>query len=147
MTIIFLDTGPLGLITNPNQSSQNLACAQWFQAHVRAGNSICIAEIVDYELRRELLLARLVPALQRLDALLQTIVYVPLTTAAMRRAAILWAQVRHGGQPTADRHALDGDMILAAQALTFDPSAVVATNNRRHLARVCAAFDWGSITP
>jgi hypothetical protein len=29
---IVLDTGPLGLVTNPKHSPQSLACAQWLQA-------------------------------------------------------------------------------------------------------------------
>lgn len=43
-----LDTGPLGLVTNPKLSSESTACAQWLQAHIAAGNRIIIPEIADY---------------------------------------------------------------------------------------------------
>jgi predicted nucleic acid-binding protein len=45
------------------------------------------------------------------------IIYLPITTEVMLKAAQLWAQVRQQGKPTADNKALDGDVILAAQAI------------------------------
>jgi hypothetical protein len=57
--------------------------------------------------------------LTRLDGLARLLEYLPLTTAAMRQAAVFWAQGRQQGQPTADDKALDGDVILAAQAMTL----------------------------
>jgi hypothetical protein len=53
--VIILDTGPLGLVTNPKLSAESIACAQWLQTHVTAGNRVIIPEIADYEVRRELL--------------------------------------------------------------------------------------------
>jgi hypothetical protein len=67
----------------------------------------------------------------------------------MLKAADLWAAVRIQGKPTADRHALDGDAILAAQALTYDAanrSIVIATDNVVHLSRFVAAQAWETIT-
>ena len=54
---IVLDTGPIGLVTNPKLSSQGVACNQWLQAHLKAGNRVVVPEIADYEVRRVLLLA------------------------------------------------------------------------------------------
>jgi len=51
----------------------------------------------------------------------------------MMLAAQLWAQMRNAGTPTAAPAALDGDVILAAQARTVDENAIVATTNVRHL--------------
>jgi predicted nucleic acid-binding protein len=74
--------------------------------------------------------------------------YLPLTTQAMRRAAELWALVRQQGRPTASDKAIDGDVILAAQALTIGSSSVVvATTNVGHLSRLVAAELWQSIQP
>jgi hypothetical protein len=51
---------------------------------------------------------------------------------------------------TADDKALDGDMILADQAIqieqTWDQEAVIATTNVRHLARFATAREWREIS-
>jgi hypothetical protein len=65
----------------------------------------------------------------------------------MRRAADLWAAARRAGKPTASHKAIDGDVILAAQALALGASPiVVATGNVAHLARYVTAQDWRSVT-
>jgi hypothetical protein len=56
--------------------------------------------------------------------------------------------MRRQGQPTADPHALDADVILAAQAqLTAAPddTIVVATTNVGHLERLVPAQRWDEI--
>lgn len=66
----------------------------------------------------------------------------------MLLAARLWAEARQTGQPTADAKALDGDVILSAQArLLCDETTevVVATTNVGHLCRFIVALDWQSI--
>jgi hypothetical protein len=72
--------------------------------------------------------------------------YLPLTTRAMRQAALFWAQARQQGLPTAEDKAIDGDVILAAQAMTLGlPDAVVATTNIGHLSRFVPADFWQNI--
>jgi predicted nucleic acid-binding protein len=106
-----------------------------------------VPEIADYEMRRELLRANKVSGLTRLDALARLLEYLPLTTAAMRQAAVFWAQARQQGQPTADDKALDGDVILAAQAITLGVrDVVIATTNVGHLSRFAPAALWPEIT-
>lgn len=126
--VIVLDTGSLGLVTNPKLSSKNATCAQWLQAHIATGNRIIIPEIADYELRRELLRANKTKGIARLDELEKFLEYLPITTTAMRQAAKFWAQARQQGQPTAGDKTIDGDMILVAQSdLTLDSKAVEIT--------------------
>ena len=67
--VIVLDTSPVGLITNPKLSPQGVACNQWLQSHIKAGNRVIIPEIADYEVRRELLRATKKKGLARLDGL------------------------------------------------------------------------------
>jgi hypothetical protein len=67
--IIVLDSGPLGLITNPKLSPESIACTQWLQAHITSANRIIIPEIADYEVRRELLRANKKKGIARLDDL------------------------------------------------------------------------------
>ena len=146
--VIVLDTGPIGLITNPKLSAQGIGCNQWLQEQIKASNRVIVPEIVDYEVRRELLRANKMKGLARLDGLSQLIEYLPITTAAMHRAAQLWAQARQQGQPTAGDKTIDGDMILIAQAMTLGVSdVVISTTNVGHLSRFVSADLWQNIAP
>jgi predicted nucleic acid-binding protein len=145
---IVLDTGPLGLLANPKASADGLACRQWARNHLAAGVEVFLPEITDYEVRRELLQARLPKSIAVLNTLQTELDYLILTTPVMRRAAELWAEVRQAGRPTADRHALDGDVILAAQALALGYASgevVVATTNIGHISRFVDARHWQDI--
>ena len=144
--IIVLDTTPLGLLTHPGSSTTVLACQQWLAAQLAFGARVVVPEIADYELRRELLRADKLLGLARLEQLIQQTEYLPLTTQAMRQAAHIWAQARRQGKPTAADHLLDGDIILAAQAITLnEPGVIVATENVRHLARFVLADLWQNV--
>jgi predicted nucleic acid-binding protein len=143
---VLLDAGPLGLVTNPKQSTQSAQCAQWLQSLVNHGHRVLVPEIADYEVRRELLRANKIQGLARLDALVEVLEYLPLNTSAMRQAAQLWASARQQGQPTAGDKTIDGDMILVGQAVTLGaPGFVIATTNIGHLARFASAELWHRI--
>jgi len=88
-----------------------------------------VPEIADYEVRRELLRARKTRGLERLDLIRKTLGYLPLTTNMMLKAAELWTQARNQGTPTADRKALDCDVISAAQALSEKASSPPKTSD------------------
>ncbi len=147
--IILLDSGPLGLITNPKISDQSLACQQWLVEHLSQGSRILVPEIIDYELRRELLLHEKTRGLQRLEALASDLGILPVSRAVLLQAAAFWADARKRGRPTAHAKALDIDMILCAQAAvaaTFDSPVVIATNNTRHLSLFADARLWADIS-
>lgn len=147
--LILLDSGPLGIISNPNESQAVITCREWAKRHNEQGNIIVVPEIADYEVRRELLRADKLRGVQRLNSIKESFGYLPITTAAMLKAAQFWARARKGGMPTADGTALDADVILAAQAAMLieeGSEAVVATSNPRHLSRFTPAADWQSIT-
>src|SRR5204862_615238 len=102
--------------------------SQWLERLLAAGRHIVVPEIADYEVRRELLRANKAQGIAQLDRLYHSIDYLALTTTAMRRAAEFWALARQQGQPTAADKAIDGDVILAAQAATSgEADYVVAT--------------------
>ena len=144
--VVLLDAGPLGLVTNPKQSPLSEACAEWLQLLVGRGTRIFLPEIADYEVRRELWRARKVKGIERLDALGKLLEYLPLTTSAMRQAALFWAQARQQGQPTAGDKTIDGDMILAGQAAVLgEADLVIATTNVGHLGRFAPADLWQNI--
>jgi predicted nucleic acid-binding protein len=111
---------------------------------------VFVPEIADYEVRQELIRAGKAAGLARLDRAKAGLDYAPITTDAMLRAAELWADARRAGRPTAHPEALDGDCILAAQALVAAGSGdvvTVATMNVGHLGRFVDARIWDSITP
>jgi predicted nucleic acid-binding protein len=144
--VVLLDAGPIGLLTNPNRSPENLACNAWLQALGNAGVRIVVPEITDYEVRRELLRANKVNGLRRLDGLIDSVEYLPITTVAMRQAAVFWARARQQGQPTAGSKTIDADVILVAQAMVFQADdAVIATTNVGHLSRFFPADLWQNI--
>jgi predicted nucleic acid-binding protein len=143
-----LDSGPLEMVTNPKAKDDTLACQEWLKTLLQRGERVIIPEIADYEVRRELIRAGLLKSLRKLDTLKQTLEYIPLQTDAMLLAAKLWAEARQSGQPTADPKALDGDVILSAQARILcneTTNVIVATTNVAHLTRFIAASDWRSI--
>jgi predicted nucleic acid-binding protein len=141
---ILLDSGPLGRLANPNaNTSVNREINRWVWERLSVGTLLFSSEAADYEIRRELTLLNRVKSLDRLDALQTRLVYLPLDTLNYRRAAELWAESRRKGQPTADRHALDVDVLIAAQAEAI--GAVVATENVGHLARLVDARHWRDI--
>ncbi len=146
--VVFLDSGPLGMVTHRGGVDEVDACKRWLRLLVERETRIVVPEIADYEIRRELIRARKTRGIERLDALEASLEYLPLTTPAMHRAARLWAEVRQRGVPTADPKALDGDVILAAQALTLGLPAdqlIVATTNVGHLARLVPAEVWREV--
>ena len=146
--VILLDAGPLGLITNPRATQEARECNQWLEALALKEIKVKIPEIADYEVRRELLRADKFKGIERLNDLQRYLDYVPLTTQTILKAAQFWAQVRKQGRPTADDKALDGDVILAAQAILIQDEGhevIIATTNVGHLSRLAQAKTWREI--
>lgn len=147
--IILLDSGPLGLVTNPKASPENDACNQWMQARLKGGDSVIVPAIADYEVRRELLRAGKAKGIAKLDALKAATGYLPLTTEMLLKAAEFWALARKRGKPTAPDAALDGDMILVGQAAVLGATGqqiIIATTNVKHLNLFADARLWKDIT-
>ena len=134
--VILLDTGPLGLATQDPRKPQARRCEEWLRGLADEGAIIAVPEIADYELRRELIRCGSIGGLRRLDVFEGSADYLPITTGVMRYAAWLWATVRNAGRTTAPKEALDGDAIIAAQAVMAGESGdvvTIATTNLRHL--------------
>ena len=134
---ILLDSGPLGMVTNPKASSTECQeCKLWLDNLPSRNYENILPEITDYEVRRELLRAGKSKGIQRLNQLKAAVTYLPLSTEVMLLAAQLWAEVRRADKPTADSKALDGDVILAAQAKLEEIKGnrvIIATTNVGHL--------------
>jgi predicted nucleic acid-binding protein len=101
---VVLDATPLGILCHPRNPPHVLACRQWVQRLLQAGRRVLVPEIADYEVRREPIRINSKVALSNLDQLGTHLEYLPLTTAAMRLAAELWAKARSAGhQPPPTR--------------------------------------------
>ena len=115
--LIMLDSFPLGLAAQRQSKPDAKACWNWANDCVTKGIDVCISEMADYETRRELLRSESNQGIERLDALKNSLRYVPFTTKAINRAAALWAKARNEGRSTADPQSIDWDVIVAAQAI------------------------------
>lgn len=149
--VLVLDSGPLGLLVHSQLSDEVTAFCRWLEACLRHDARVIVPAIIYYEIKRELLRLQQTSSIRRLDQFLAADPdrYLPLTDAALRYAAELWANTRQQGRPTADRHALDVDVLLAAQVLA-SPSgtaATVVTTNARHLTAFVDAQAWRALWP
>lgn len=149
---VFMDSGPLGLITNPKRTPDTIAATQWGIALMSAGHRLVVPAIADYEVRRELVRASKTNGLSALDAwnAARPDRYLFLTNSALRLGANLWARSRNAGTSTADPKELDADVLIAAQALDTGlpiTGFVIATVNVGHLALFAPAAEWSSIKP
>ncbi|MBM3833609.1 MAG: type II toxin-antitoxin system VapC family toxin [Verrucomicrobia bacterium] len=137
---VALDAGPLERLAHP---ARNREIATWLERLLLADVTVAIPDLLDYEVRRSFLLEGLTISVDRLDSLRVSLKFLAINSEAMLKAAELWANVRRRGLPTADPKELDGDVILAAQALQID--ATVATENVGHLSLFVSACNWKSI--
>ncbi len=146
--VIILDSAPVGLITNPKATPVAVQCQEWFSTLFERGYEVILPEIIDYEIRRELLRANKLSGIRKLNQLKQEIIYLPITTEVMLKAAELWAQVRNQGKSTADNKALDSDVILASQSIlvaNYGHEVIIARSNNKHLSMFIDAREWQEI--
>jgi len=148
---VLLDSGPLGHACQRRGMALADRCRLWIDGLMARGVDVVVPEVADYEVRRELIRTNALGSLRRLDDLVATggLSYLPVTTAAWRLAASLWADARQRGVPTASAQALDADVILAASATMMSKpgdQVIVATVNVSHLARYCDARLWTTVT-
>jgi hypothetical protein len=151
--VVLLDSGPLGMYSNQGNKPKNQLCKQRVNALLTSGITVRVPGIADYEIRRELLRIKLdTPAskgVDRLDAAIRTLGLIPITGRTMDRAAEIWARARHRGITTAPKEALDGDVILVAQAeieIENGDNVQIATTNSGDLQRLFSAvLNWDDL--
>jgi hypothetical protein len=93
--IVLLDSTPVGLITNPKATPLAVECQQWLESLLDRGYHVILPEIIDYEVRRELLRVNKIKSIRRLDDLKSALIYLPITTEVMLKAAQLEQQEPH----------------------------------------------------
>jgi predicted transcriptional regulator len=92
---VFLDTGPLGIVTNPRRPPETVTALTWAITMMREGHRFMVPAIADYEVRRELERAAKTAGLAALDAWnnAEPGRYLQLTDSALRLGAKLWARL------------------------------------------------------
>ncbi|KAF0228110.1 MAG: hypothetical protein FD167_4821 [bacterium] len=141
MTNIVLDAELLGMISNPKHSHENNLCLLWVLRLLSKKIKVCVSEIADYEVRRELLKTNRIKAIGRLDKIKKELFYLPLTTDVMSEAAKLWARTK---QKESTNVSLDCDVILAAQ--TTCCNGILATTHTNYFSKYTTAKLWKEIS-
>ena len=151
--VIVLDTFPTSSVAKRPGKTPTASdhCRNWITACELAGHMVLVPAICYYEALREMEQRQAVSQVASLKAfcLLPTR-FMPLSIAHLETAARLWGVARRAGLPTASPDALDGDVILAAQALSLGLPAsdyIVATTNPGHLSRFVPCDLWTNIVP
>ena len=145
-----LDSGPLGLLTQPQRTESVFAITRWLEQQLRLGARVLVPAIVYYEIKRELLRARKMSGIRRLEDFVSAdpARYIPLSDQALHLAADLWARARQSGRPTAEPAALDIDVLIVAQSLSLglpESQVFVVTGNARHLSQFISTLDWRTL--
>jgi predicted nucleic acid-binding protein len=153
---IFLDTGPLSILTNPRFPTVTVDAIQWSVDLMAAGHRFIVPAIADFELRRELERTGSLRSLTALDAFNGAVPnrYLPLTDSALKRGAKLWGQARNKGALPGDPKELNGDILITAQVLELQAveglatsDIVIASVNVGHLSLFAPADLWQNIAP
>lgn len=149
--VVLLDTALLSEATHPT-ARVSKPILEWLAWLVTSDVTVLVPEIADYEQRREMLRANQSKSVARLDRFALTLGYLPLNTAAMRKAAQFWADLRNIHRPGATDNSLDGDVILAGQAFVeaarVQDQVVIATKNLKHFSHLPVEADsWQNIQP
>jgi predicted nucleic acid-binding protein len=146
--VYILDSGPFGLATHPKFSKDSAKFKAWLGSTLVSGARVVVPEVIEFEVRRELVRAGKASSVARLDALADRLGTLPIDRRIWRLASELWTQARLQGMPTAPDTALDGDVILAAVARIAaedGSSVVVVTGNPGHIGRFVDARDWRTL--
>jgi hypothetical protein len=152
--VIILDTFPTSSTgKHPSRKKPSLLdrCRTWIDDCEAAGYVVMVPAVSYYEALRELELLRAPSQIALLRGFChEPGRFIPLTTEHLEHAAQLWAFARRIGRPTAPPEALDGDVIIAAQALSLGlPTSdfIVATTNPNHLSLFVPCDHWSNIRP
>jgi hypothetical protein len=152
--IVFLDTGVLGLITNPNSHEIANECVDWLYNLLSKGVYVATSDICDYEVRRGLILAQVTSSggsgIHLLDQYRQVFDFLPVTTEVFAEASSLWALARSKGDPNAPKENIDVDIILCGQWKVLKRAypgrrIVIATENLKDFRLYSEADNWRNI--
>ena len=144
--IILLDTGVLGKICKNNVENNTKKVLRYLE---KEKIGLKVAEISDYELRRNFILENLDKSIRKLNKFRKTDRLIFFDTETMLIASEIWADIRKQGNPTENKDSLDGDVILAAQAYQlrrYYEEVIILTTNAKDIAKfnylAIKTWDW-----
>jgi predicted nucleic acid-binding protein len=140
--VVVLDSNVWGLVVHPKAVAP---FRHWYDRLLASGRAVVVPEVVDYEVRRSLLKVGIGRRRwAEYDEALDAVLYHPITTAVMRRAAAVWAESRRNGTPFTSEERLDGDAVLLGHVgeMGRPDDTVVATTNVRHVGLFATAAPW-----
>jgi predicted nucleic acid-binding protein len=152
--IVFIDTGVLGLLSNPNSLPLAIDCETWLYQLLARGAYVVTSEMCNYEARRGLLISQKKRqqelGIKKLDRLKLVIDFLSIEQEVAENAARIWAQARLQGTPTANEENIDIDMIIAAHWFLLTQefpgrAVIVSTTNVKHLGLFTDARNWKNI--
>ena len=147
--LVVLDTGVLGLLVHAARRPEMIECLSWFEGVRQDGAAFAVPAVVDYELRRGLLYLGAEAQTAKLDAFLSDVTMLDLTREVLRQAAAAWADLKRKGLMTGSDEDLGVDVMIGAHAQLLAEQqrqpVIVATNNARHLSRMCDARHWREV--
>jgi predicted nucleic acid-binding protein len=145
-SVAFLDSGVLGEIL---KSPPNPDTLKWLNFVKNQKISLRVAEIIDYELRRNLILEGLQKSINKLNQFKQKKQFIFITSESLLEASEIWAKLRVDAKATADIKNIDVDVILAAQAFSQKPNfeeIIIVTTNASDISRFTylgiQVWDW-----
>ena len=89
--IVFIDSGVLGILANPNKMNEVSDTQEWLYKLLSQGVYVCSSEICDFEVRRSLILESQkkpnLNSIQNLDQLREIVTFLPVTSKLLRTAS------------------------------------------------------------
>lgn len=153
--IVILDTGLIGLVTNPNSNEKSVECLEWLYGLLAKGVRVISSDICDYEVRRGLVLDRKISnsggsGIHRLDEFRKVIDFLPINSEILIEACDIWAEFRIKSQLNASERDINFDIILSAQWKILKDQypgreVIIATDNLRDFIRFSTADLWQNI--
>lgn len=155
MAIVFIDSGVLGILCNPNQSEINAKCEEWLYRLLSQGIRVITSEICKYEVKRSLILAQKkskykIGGIDKLEELSDLIEFIPITRKEIDIACEMWSNCILNGEKLASENDINFDLIICShwQILTKEnpgQEVIIATKNIRHLSRFAKVEKWENI--
>ncbi|MEB3309761.1 MAG: hypothetical protein VKJ02_05970 [Snowella sp.] len=153
--IILIDSGVLGILSNPNESAINIKCEEWLYNKIVKGCTILSSQICKYEVKKSLLLVQektsfTVSGTQKLTELENLIDFIDVKASDIEIACQLWVQSIVKGIQVAPSMDINFDIIICAQFRRLElenpgREVVIATTNLRHLQRFAKADLWENL--